>query len=183
MRPVKRSLPIGNKTIIGQCIDAIIGSGIGDTVIVVNQQAAGSLKGFKDLPVRFAVTPGSGSETAESVKTGLRALGDSASGVLLCLADHPLTSIKTIRTLALEHYAFCNRIIIPAYRGQRGYPALFPRHIINEVLSGMTLLDIIRKDPRRVRQIDVRDEGVIFDMDAPVDYDEMMSRAGIQGTS
>jgi CTP:molybdopterin cytidylyltransferase MocA len=103
MRPEKRSLPVENKTTIGQCIDAIIGSGIGDTVIVVNQQAAGSLKAFRDLPVRFAVTPGSGSETAESVKTGLRSLGDSASGILLFLADHPVTSVKTIRTLALEH--------------------------------------------------------------------------------
>ncbi len=174
----KQLLPLGNKTVISHCLDAILSAGIEDTVVVINPQGVGSIKAFKKLPVRFVINPSPGSEMAESVRLGLRSLSDSPSGVLLCLVDHPLASASTMRSLAQEHYAFCDKIIIPVYHGKRGHPTLFPRHVISEVLSGLTLRDVVRKDTGRIRLIDVPDEGVVLDMDTREDYEQLLKRIG-----
>ncbi len=172
----KQLLPLGDKTVIRHCIDNIIGAGIEDTIVVVNPQGAGSIKTFKKLPIRFVINPSPRSEMVESVRLGLRSLGGSPSGVLLCLADHPLASASTMRSLVDEHYACCDKIIIPVYHGKRGHPTLFPRNIISEVLSGPTLRDVIRKDPGRLRLVGVSDEGVVLDMDTREDYEQMLKR-------
>lgn len=176
----KQFLPIGNKTVIAHCIDTILASGIQDTVVVVDNQA-GLIKGFDDLPVRFVLNTQAESEMADSVRIGIHSLGNSPSGILLCLADHPLATVRTMRTLALEHYSFCNKILIPAYQGKRGHPTLFPRNVLSEVLSGLTLREVIRKDPKRVRLVDVPDEGVVLDMDTREDYQNMIKKADALG--
>ncbi len=172
----KQLLPLGNKTVIRHCIDNIIAAGIEDTVVVVNPQGAGSIKTFKKLPIRFVINPSPRSEMVESVRLGLRSLSDLPSAVLLCLADHPLASASTMRSLVHEHYAFCDKIIIPVCHGKRGHPTLFPRNVINEVLSGLTLRDVIRKDSGRIRLVDVSDEGGVVDMDPREDYEQMLKR-------
>lgn len=160
--------PAGGKTALARCIDAILASGIQDTVVVMTGQAE-SMNEYRDLPVRFAVNSSPAAEIAESVRIGVEAFGNLPSGVFLCLADHPFASVRTMRTLALEHYSFCNKILIPAYHGKRGHPVLFPRDILSEVSAGLSVREAIRKDPKRVRMVDVPDEGVVHDKDARAD--------------
>ncbi len=180
MEVPEQFLPTGSKTVIAHCIDTILASGIQDTVVVINKQA-GSTRDFQDLPVRFVVNPSPQTEMAESVRIGIRALGNSPSGILICLADHPLATVRTMRTLALEHYSFCSKILIPAYQGKRGHPALFPRNVLSEALAGLTLREVIRKDPKRVRLVDVPDEGVVLDIDTREDYQNMIRKADAPG--
>lgn len=181
IRTTRHFVEVGNKRTTEQWIDAIIGSGIGETVIVVGEKTG--IRDFKDLPVRFVVNRSTKEEPADSVRAGLRELGDSASGILLCDVNSTTASVKTIRTLALEHYAFCNKIIMPRERGKQGHPVLFPRKIISEILSRPSIETIISKDPRRIRLVDVPDEVLIPDAYMSRDYEDMLCRAGIRGTS
>ncbi len=166
----------GQRTAIRQRLDSIMAAGIRDTVVVLNREAAGCSKDFRGLPVRFAVETSDGSELTESVRAGLRCLGDSPTGVLLCRMDQPPASAATMRKLALDHYSFCGKVIIPVYQGQPGHPALFPRQIIIETLSGLSLQDVIRKDSRRLRMISLPDEAALFDRDIREDYEKMTKR-------
>jgi CTP:molybdopterin cytidylyltransferase MocA len=107
---------------------------------------------------------------AESVKTGLTALGHAASGVLICLSDHPLVRSETIEALITEHVNLPDKIVIPCYNGRRGHPSLFPKSTLQDLHSGGTLRDIVRKEPQRVVSIDTGDEGVVLDMDTPEEF-------------
>jgi molybdenum cofactor cytidylyltransferase len=162
-----RSLPEG-KTAIARCIDALLASGIQETVVITGSQAE-IMNEYLGLPVRFVVSAAAAAETAGPVKTGLASFDNLPTGVLLCLADYPFASIRTIRTLALEHYSFCGKILVPAYHGKMGHPVLFPRDILSEVSDGLSLRETIRKDPRRVRMIDVPDEGIVVDVNTRPD--------------
>jgi len=62
------------------------------------------------------------------------------------------------------------------YEGRKGHPTLFPRAILEEIAALPTLRDVVRKDPARVREIDVGDEGVILEMDTPEEYARLLSR-------
>jgi molybdenum cofactor cytidylyltransferase len=174
----KQLLPLGNKTVIRHCVDNIISALVRRIVVVVRPDAEGTAESLSGLPVSIVVNDDRGSDMAGSVRIGLAALDQPCTAVLVCLADHPLASAETIMSLMRAHRESPDKIIIPSYNGKRGHPSLFPSTILQEIFTGNTLRDIVRQDEKRVRVIDVPDEGVILDMDTPEDYQRVLKRAG-----
>lgn len=177
----KQLLALGHKPVIRHCIDNIIAAGIQQIIVVLGAESNGTVAALRDLPVTVVLNEKTGSEMAESVRVGLRALERPSSGVLICLGDHPLASAGTMRTVALAHREFPDDIIIPAYNRRRGHPSLFPSALLDGIFFGGTLRNIIDKHSRRVRIIEVPDEGVILDLDTREDYENMVKRAGFRG--
>jgi molybdenum cofactor cytidylyltransferase len=175
----KQLLLLGDRPIIRRCIDTIFASGVQDIVVVVNGKDERTVEALAGLPLKIVRNDTDDSQMADSVRIGVRVLDDGLSGVLICLSDHPLVGPETFRTVIRAHHRGPDRIIIPCHEGRRGHPALFSRTILNEVLSGGTLRDIIGKDECRVQTIEVDDEGVLLDMDTDEDYQrarEMFTR-------
>jgi molybdenum cofactor cytidylyltransferase len=166
----KQLLLLGDKPVIRWCADAIIASGVQDLVVVVNAEGERIVEALEGLSAKVVRNNAADSQMADSVRIGVRALDDRVSGVLVCLSDHPLIAPETFRTVIQAHQREPDRIIIPCHGGRRGHPALFSRTILDEVLSGGTLRDIIGKEAGRVQQIEVNDEGVLRDMDTNEDY-------------
>jgi CTP:molybdopterin cytidylyltransferase MocA len=100
-------------------------------VIAVIAGNSGTGRALNGLPVRIVCNREQKSDMAGSVRVGLRDVRESATGVLVCLADHPLVSPDTVRLLLEEHAARPERIIIPVHCGRRGHPTLFPRAVIS----------------------------------------------------
>ncbi len=170
MGRTKQLLPLGDKPAVRHCLDSLMEAGVREIVVVINACGNGLAGHLRGLPVAVAVNENADSDMAESVRTGIKRLRKSSSAVLICLSDHPLVAPETIETIAYEHQTSPNAIIIPEYHGRRGHPSLFPRRILDTIFSGITLRDIVRKDPNRVRLVPVQDEGVVLDMDTPEDY-------------
>jgi CTP:molybdopterin cytidylyltransferase MocA len=175
----KPLLPLGNRTVIGHCLDTIIAAGLRDIIVVVGPDGDEIAETLRGLPVAVVKNESRKSEMVASVRIGLRALGDHASGVLICLVDHPLVSVGTMKTVIQAHREAPDKIIIPAYNGRRGHPSLFPASILKEIFSDGTLRDIVRRDQGRVQVIEVPDEGVVLDMDTREDYEQVLKRAGV----
>jgi molybdenum cofactor cytidylyltransferase len=173
MGRIKQLLQLGDKPVIRHCLDALFAAGITDIVVVVGQDANGITTALQGLPLSIAINDMLHSDMAESVRAGLRRLGPS-SAVLVYPSDHPLVLPETIKVIMSEHRTSPASIIIPAFDNRRGHPSLFPRSIIDEIFSGITLRDIARKDPARVKIIPVRDKGVVLDMDTPEDYSSIL---------
>jgi molybdenum cofactor cytidylyltransferase len=172
MGRLKQLLLLGNKPVLRHVVDALIAATVDDIVVVCGAHRERYADALKNTGARLVQNEAEGSEMADSVQLGLRALetGLSFSGVLVCLADHPLVSADTYRTLVRQHHETPEKIVIPAFKGRRGHPSLFPAQIIREIYSMTSLRDIVRKDPDRVLLVDVPDEGVILDMDTESDY-------------
>ena len=175
MGRTKQLLKLGDKPVIRHCFDALVAAGISDIVAVLGSPENGIRALMEGLPLSIAINGSRESDMAESVRTGLLRLAPS-SAVLIFPSDHPLVAPGTIEVLVHEYGAFPASIIIPAYDGKRGHPTLFPRQIIDEIFSSLTLRDIVRKDPARVRIVPVSDEGVILDMDTPEDYHAILKK-------
>jgi molybdenum cofactor cytidylyltransferase len=175
----KQLLPLGDKTVIRHCVDNIVSALIRRIVVVVRPDAEEMVEALSGLPVSIVVNHDRDSDMAGSVQVGLQSLDPSSLAVLVCLADHPLASAETMKTLMRAHQESPDKIIIPAYNGKRGHPSLFPASVLKEIFSGSTLRDIVRGDEKRVRVIDVPDEGIVFDMDTPDDYERVLKRAGV----
>ena len=170
MGQTKQLLLLDEKPVIRHCIDALQSARIAEIVVVVNAGYSGIVDTLRDLPLILAVNTSQDSDMAESVRAGLTAIRQSASGVLICLSDHPLVRPETIEALITEHQNLPDKIVIPCYNGRRGHPSLFPKSILQELQGGGTLRDITRKEPHRVVLIDTGDEGVVLDMDTPEEF-------------
>lgn len=168
----KQLLPLPDRPALRRCVESVIAGGAPEVITVIAGDS-GTGRVLDGLPVRIVCNRERDSDMAGSVRIALRGVRESVSGVLVCLADHPLISPDTVRLLLEEHAARPDRIIIPVYRERRGHPTLFPRAVISEIRSLPTLRDLIRRFEDRVLLRDVRDEGVILDMDTPGDYERL----------
>ena len=170
MGQLKQLLVLGDKPLIRLCLDSIVASGVKDIVVVLGQQGSKIMGAMKGISVKAVFNADPGSEMADSVRIGLRAIDDSATGVLISLCDHPLVSPETIRLLIQIHGEDQGKIIVPLYNGKRGHPSLFPKNALKELPKSQTLREMIKNDPGRIRFVGVLDEGVILDVDTEEDY-------------
>jgi len=178
MGRIKQLLPLGNKSVIGRCLDTLIAAEISDIVAVLGPHRTEILSFLGPLPnqVKIAYNDIPESEMAESVRIGLGVVNASASGVMVCLSDHPMVSCETIKTLIGVHGQDPDKIIIPLYGGTRGHPTLFPSRVIREVLTGHTLREITSRHPEKIRYLEVQDEGVVLDLDTVEDYKRLSEK-------
>jgi molybdenum cofactor cytidylyltransferase len=176
MGTAKQLLPLGNKTVLRHCLGSILAAGIDNVVAVVGlhgRNIADDMLGFR---VKIVFNPDPQSEMADSVRCGLSLIDASSTGILVCLSDHPLVSPDTFRVLLKHHHENPGRIIVPSHQGRRGHPTLFPAQVMGEILSGLRLNEIVNRTPERLICVDVKDEGVLLDMDTPEDYRKVLQK-------
>ena len=176
MGQLKQLLPVNNRPAIRHCIDTIIASGINDIVAVIRNDSEELKNILNGLPLSIVYNRNAESEMAESVRIGLRAIAASATGVMVCLSDHPLVKVETLKTLLHIHEQKPDRILLPRCNGKNGHPVLFPVQIIHQVFSGLNLREIISRYPDMVKNVQVMDEGILFDMDTREDYENIIKR-------
>ncbi len=176
----KQLLLLGNKAVLRHCVDTIASAGIHELVVVTGTEHGACVEALHGTGVRIARNDALAGQMADSVRTGLRAVDETCSGVLVCLSDHPLVNADTYRVLLEAHRREPAKIIIPAFEGRRGHPSLFPYSIISDIFFGSTLRDLVHEDDGRVSVIDVPDEGVVLDMDTGDDYRNILGRYALQ---
>jgi molybdenum cofactor cytidylyltransferase len=174
----KQLLPVQGLPAVVRCLESLRDSQVSDVVIVVNPEGDDIVNATKEFPVKVAVNELPGSDMAASVKAGMVRIDDEATGILICLCDHPLVLAETLKAILSAHAREPEAIIIPVYRGRKGHPTLFPRFVLEDFGKFATLRDVIGHHHAKVSLLDVGDEGVILDMDTPEDYRRMRGRPG-----
>jgi molybdenum cofactor cytidylyltransferase len=146
MGSCKQLLPLGDRTVISRCLDALVTGGVGEVVVVVSEEGSEVAEAARANRARIVVNPETAGDMASSVRVGRDALPAEACGVIVALCDYPLVSAATVTRLIEEHMDSPGSIIIPCHGGRRGH------------------------NPERIRCLDVDDPGVLIDMDTPEDY-------------
>lgn len=173
----KQLLPLGERTVIEQCVSTIIDSGVRDVVVVLGPDADDISNAIRLLPVRTVLNDQPESEMAESMRAGLKAVLPEATGVLVCLADHPLVTAKTMKGLIALHVTYPDSVIIPSFNRRRGHPTLFPKGALQGTAAG-SLRDVIDAHASTIVYLDTEDEGILLDMDTLQDYENILERYG-----
>ena len=166
----KQLLPLDDQPVIAHCLSAIMAADFSEIMVVVGRQHQQLEREIRKFAAAIVCYPQPQSDMTASVRAGLQALSLPVTGVLVCLADHPLVSADTYRFLLRQHLLEPRKIIIPVCEGKRGHPTLFPSHLLQELHTLPTLRDIIRLHPDLVLLSDITDRGVAIDMDTPDDY-------------
>jgi molybdenum cofactor cytidylyltransferase len=116
---------------------------------------------------------------SSSLKLGVASCRDDAEAVLIVLGDQPFLSPKTVDAIVEAYYRTKAPIVIPVYRGQRGNPVLFDRSLFDQILAiegDVGAKSVVRRNGALVRELPVRDRGVLLDVDTPADYESATRR-------
>ncbi len=168
----KQLMQLGGRPLVLRCLDNVSAAGIRDVAVVVGACLGEVVDAVCNLPVAIVVNPDPESDMAASARLGIKAVSRSATGVFVCLSDHPLVSPNTYRTLILRHAREPEAILVPIHAGRKGHPTLFPYHLLDGMTSSQTLRDLIGANPGLVQLVDVPDMGITVDIDTPEDYKE-----------
>ena len=170
MGSCKQLLPLDGQPFIVHCIDSIMAAGIRDIVVVIGAHGDEVVDTIRSLPVTIVRNLDPESDMAASVLVGMQAVYSISTGVFVSLVDHPLVEPDTYNALIVNHGRDPESILIPVHEGKKGHPTLFPRTILDELKTSMTLRDIVHAHPERVRLVEVADGGVTVDIDTPEEY-------------
>jgi molybdenum cofactor cytidylyltransferase len=98
---------------------------------------------------------------------------ESLDAILVWPVDMPLVRADTVARLVRAFRRDGPAIVLPVHGGRRGHPVVHGRPIWPELRSGEAdegARALVRKDPTRVLEVPVDDEGVLLDIDTPREY-------------
>ncbi|MGH8693531.1 MAG: nucleotidyltransferase family protein [Burkholderiales bacterium] len=107
---------------------------------------------------------------AHSLARAIRA-SINADAWVIALGDMPFVAPATISAL-VRQVAHSGRIVVPAYRGERGHPVGFGSRYRAELLSlegDEGARSVVKRHAQDVEIIDCEDPGILRDIDTPGD--------------
>ncbi len=177
MGTLKQLLHFRGRPMVRHVADAVSQSRVKETIVVVGARFDAVCAAIDGLPVRVVINNDFASGQSTSLRKGVNALAEKPlpDGVLFALADQPLLLTSTINHLINEFYKR-GGIIVPRYEQQQGNPVIFARKFLPEMLliSGDEgARKLMEHQSEEVHFVDVKDRGVIFDIDTWQDYERL----------
>jgi molybdenum cofactor cytidylyltransferase len=131
----KPLLPWEGGTLVGYQVRSLAEAGAAEVIVVLGHRAVDVVSHVRGAEaLRILINPDYQKGKTTSIKTGLRAVGPHAQGILLLAVDQP-RPVELLRQLIREHREAGALITQPVYQGRGGHPLLFHRSLLPELLE------------------------------------------------
>lgn len=185
MGSFKPLLPLGEITVIERAVGNFFAAGLQDVKVVVGHRAEEVSSVLKGMGVQIIINGEYARGMFSSVKVGVSSFEPEVQAFFLLPGDNPLIKQHTIKEITKAYRESRAGIIYPCFNGERGHPPLISSRYINNILSWDQqggLRALLNQYEADALDVEVADQGVLMDMDIPVDYRnvvEKFSREGI----
>ena len=172
----KPMLKIGSITLAQRIIITLRQAGAGPIVVVTGHNADIFEKHLSNMGIVFLRNEYyKETQMFDSVKIGLEYIGGQCDRVLFSPVDVPLFTQKTVNLLLN-----CGSpLATPVFEDKEGHPLLIATALIPEILNyrgSGGLAGAIKNCGQERMLVPVKDNGTIFDVDTPEDYQELLQR-------
>jgi molybdenum cofactor cytidylyltransferase len=168
----KPLLPLYGSPVIVHGLAAFREAGVEPTV-VLGHRGDEIRPLLASMGVRWVSNPEFDSGMYSSVVTGIRSLDRAVTACFVLPADMPAVRASTIARLGQAHRRTGASVLYPTFRGERGHPPLISSRLFPATTSGDGaggLQRVLAAHEGQAREVAVRDEGVLLDLDTPEDY-------------
>lgn len=166
----KPLVTLGGRTMLATVLDAVAGSSVDETVVVLGAEADRVRRAVSMNGVQVVENPRFAEGMSSSLRAGVAALSPTTDAFFVVLADAPFVRSSTFDALQAARERTGARIALPTYRGARGNPVLIDRSLADEVerITGDRGCRELRfRHPTEVVEVPVDDPGVLVDVDTP----------------
>jgi molybdenum cofactor cytidylyltransferase len=147
-------------------VEQLVKSRVDFITVVTGHQAREMKNLLKRLDVKVAHNKNFKSgDVLSAIKTGLSAQPSHIAGVLLVGGDQARLQPKTLYHLMSAYAETSADLLVPRYRGQRGYPLILGRRYWGEILKmddHAVWTRVLEAYPREVRYVDVDTDSSIL---------------------
>lgn len=125
------------KPLICRVVEAIAASPVAEIIVVTGRDREDIESALNRFPARFAHNEAWQTGLASSIRTGLGAFGNAASGAFIIPGDMPFLTASVVSRLVEEFTrADCAHILYPATpSGEQRNPVLWPARLFGELAS------------------------------------------------
>ncbi len=175
----KLLLPFRGKAILQHVIDAAHHSLLSPLILVLGADSSEIENNILCRSALVVNAPQTTKGYGTSLQTGLKALTrcDQYEGAMFILGDQPLLQTDSINLLINAFQKEPTRWVAPSWEGQRGNPVITPVSWFDKIyaIKGDHGPRRHLKDPAtRLKLVELQDEGVLFDIDSPEDYQRLL---------
>ncbi len=171
----KINLAWGETTVLGQIVQVLAKTPVGEIVIVTGPVAALPQPGWERLALRqISISQAEPGEMLDTFQMGLKQISPQAEAALVVLGDQPQIEVDVVRALLRAFEADQPALLIPSYRQRRGHPWLVRQDLFGQLFAlraPSTLRDFLQQHAGLIRYLVVDTESVLQDLDTPQDYD------------
>jgi CTP:molybdopterin cytidylyltransferase MocA len=168
--------------LVRRVVQALLGAGVAEIVVVVGHRADEVAWVVADLPVRLVVNEAYSAGHVTSLRKGLVDLPGSVGATLVALADQPLLEPDDVKVL-LEAWPRrgAARALVPRVQEQRGHPVVLEASACGEILrgdAGYGAREWMDEYPDEVFWFDSENAHYVEDVDYPEDLERIAQRHG-----
>lgn len=176
MGSFKPLLPLAGSTVIENSVSTFKEAGVRDIYVVVGHRANELKAVLKDTGVQIVFNSAYTTGMFSSVQAGVNSLKASTQAFFFLPGDIPIVQPSTIARLLEVYPSNPAAILYPCLKGERGHPPLIPANFKTSILAWQGdggLRALLEMYEAQAKDIEVYDQGVLLDMDTPVDYQKI----------
>ena len=189
MGELKALLPMGGTTVLNQSINLFRSCGVNDIVVVTGHRAEEVRAVAEKAGVRTTHNPDFAQGMYSSIRAGVHALSANCHGYFLLPVDIALVRRGTVSLLLQAQAQAPADIYYPVFEDHRGHPPLLSSELMHLIRNSdepegglRTILAALEAEhPDQIREVQVADANIHFDMDTPDDYFDGCIRFARQG--
>lgn len=175
MGDFKPMLNIGSISIAQRIVATLKQAGVTKTVMVTGYKAASLEHHLANNGIVFLRNEDyENTQMFDSAKIGLSYLKDKCDKIIFTPVDIPLFTASTVSAL-IDSGAM---LACPVCDGQRGHPTLMDASLVDKILAddgSQGLKGAMERCGEQMREIEVRDQGILHDADTPEDYEGLLN--------
>ncbi|QTA79949.1 NTP transferase domain-containing protein, HD domain-containing [Desulfonema limicola] len=175
----KPLLSLGSKTVIQRVISIFKENGVKDIFVVTGHRSDEVALLAKFAGAQVVDNQDFQTGMFSSVKAGVKEIRPGTAAFFVMPSDIPLVRRFTISRLMSEFEKNPGKIIHPRFSGKRGHPPLIPISLFPDIINGSGhggLKAILDAHKSLEVCVDVPDQNILFDIDYPHDYQELLNR-------
>ena len=181
MGMTKQLLDVGGKPLLQHILDRIRQTEVDEVILVLGHEAERVREKILAPGVKWVLNPDYREGMITSIRQGLQALDPQSEAFFIVLGDQPGIEPRVYNLLIRE---FRNRfpqksIVLPAYKGRRGHPALFSvkhRGEAFRIEGDRGFREVLEMVPQEVFLVDLESESIVHDLDTPEDYEKFIGK-------
>ncbi|TWU38232.1 nucleotidyltransferase family protein [Novipirellula artificiosorum] len=169
----KMVLPMHGKPMIAHTVDTLLQTQVEQVLVVVGRDKQLIVDTLRDRNVQCVVSPDANEEMLTSVRTGLHALTEPTTAVIVALGDQPAIQVDVVTQMIRCFLDTGAGIIAPVFEGRRGHPLLISIRYRDEILTefeGLGLRGLLVKHAQDVVELPVACASILDDIDTQADY-------------
>ncbi len=176
----KLLLPFRGRPMIQYQVEAIQQSSRTDCIVVLGYDAE-EVRAVLPSQIKTVFNENHLTGMTSSIQAGIEVVEENAKGYMICLSDMPFLMKEDYEKIVhffLKHIEKYPRLIVqPVYQQRRGHPVIFSNYYRKELLAHSApdgCREIVRKNKKEVRHLDMDHPNILKDIDTPEDYNRFL---------